>query len=39
VEDDAQACSGVALWVSAIFAAVPLAAAFRVFRRRDVTGE
>lgn len=28
-----------ALWVSALFAAVPLAAAFAVFRRRDVTGE
>ncbi len=28
-----------ALWVSAIFVAVPLAAAYAVFRRRDVTGE
>ena len=28
-----------ALWVSAIFAAVPLTAAYVVFRRRDVTGE
>lgn len=27
------------IWVSAIFAAVPLAVAFAVFRRRDVTGE
>ncbi len=27
------------VWVSALFAAVPLAAAFTVFRRRDVTGE
>ena len=28
-----------AVWVSAIFAAVPLAAAFAVFMRRDVAGE
>ena len=28
-----------ALWVSALFAAVPLALAYRVFGRRDVTGE
>ena len=28
-----------ALWVSAIFAAVPLAIAFAIFRRRDVAGE
>ena len=28
-----------ALWVSALFAAVPLAVAYRVFGRRDVTGE
>lgn len=28
-----------ALWVSALFAAVPLALAYRVFARRDVTGE
>jgi ABC-2 type transport system permease protein len=27
------------LWVSAIFAAVPLAIAFGIFRRRDVTGD
>jgi ABC-2 type transport system permease protein len=27
------------LWVSAIFTAVPLAAAFAVVRRRDVAGE
>lgn len=28
-----------ALWVSAVFAAIPLAIAFVVFRRRDVAGE
>jgi hypothetical protein len=28
-----------AVWVSAVFVAVPLAAAFVVFRRRDVAGE
>jgi ABC-2 type transport system permease protein len=27
------------VWVSALFAAVPLAAAFAIFRRRDVAGE
>jgi ABC-2 type transport system permease protein len=30
---------GRAIWVSAIFTAVPLAVAFVVFRRRDVAGE
>jgi ABC-2 type transport system permease protein len=28
-----------AVWVSAIYAAIPLAVAFRVFQRRDVSGE
>jgi hypothetical protein len=28
-----------ALWVSALFAAVPLALAFLVFGRRDVAGD
>lgn len=28
-----------ALWVSAIYVAIPLAAAFRIFMRRDVAGE
>jgi hypothetical protein len=28
-----------AIWVSAIFAAVPLVIASRVFRRRDIAGE